>query len=244
MKATPDSLLVLLPWIDATIDVALLKETHAHIWAETIDVVETDDTIVLQQVNEQVTLWIGEQDDTLTAAMPFAPEPFVGSEKLRVETHTHVIHLIANGEPTYPTALMTKLVSTFVEMGSAAIFIPMTGRIFPQRWVQRATMTPDLQATVQIFINAWDDDTTMRTRGLTAFGLPELQLAITEGKNAAFFDLLDISAFMIDRGVAVEVGERVQVGAKFYKAYAVESPTDDPLVPIAGTFGVLELRTR
>ena len=98
------------------------------------------------------------------------------------------------------------------------------------------------QALTNLFINAWHEDGWMRTRGLTAFGLPELEAPVTRGLNAAYFDLMDVAANMIFQAAPFPTGSQLQIGRGMYTLSAGPSGPEDDEAPINGAFGVLTLR--
>jgi hypothetical protein len=120
------------------------------------------------------------------------------------------------------------------------------------------------QAMVNLFVAAWDDtlendsddDTPdapsadddaddaepwMMTRGLTSFGLPELETRVDSGFNAAYFRLLDVSSGMIAQQAPYPVGANLQLGPESYTLREGPIGPDDSVVPTSGTFGVFSI---
>ncbi|MFW5968123.1 MAG: hypothetical protein ACOCV2_11425, partial [Persicimonas sp.] len=93
-------------------------------------------------------------------------------------------------------------------------------------------------------VHAWHDEDWMTTRGLTAFGMPELQTPIDEGMNAAYFRLMDTAAGMIRQGAAYPDGSDLTIGADTYRLHGERSGPEDDEVPFSGTFGVQSLLAR
>ena len=169
-------------------------------------------------------------------------EPFGPSDAVLLQNHSHVWRIsVASGEASKAAAaFFVRVLSGLVEAGASGVLIPMTVRLHSPRSLRVLAVDPENEeALANLLVHAWDSEGRMRTRGMTAFGLPELETPVNEGMNAAFFRLMDVAANMIQRecefmgGLAAPIGgpSLVQV-----KSGAPDPP--DPDVPVAGQFGL------
>ncbi len=241
MKANPDDFVVLFPAHFGGGATDLVRQTHAEVWVEDLELVleegrgrATFDDITLEIVLDEPLEGLADLAFT-------SPEPFAGSAAAMLQNHTVIWRVVG------PSGLQTaqhllRFMSTMIEAGAAGAFLPGIRRLHSPRTIQRQSMSIDAQSLTNIFVAAFDRDEWMRTRGLTAFGLPELQTPIEDGPNAAFFRLMDVASAMIGQNAPFKSGSRIQLGPYLWKLVDSDDGIDDVDVPVNGIHGVQTLR--
>ena len=255
LRADPDAFIGVVPTTWKHDNVEAVSQTHREHWHEDIqiDLEPTDDEDDLFARGElhladrpTVPLVVEEPIEELMNLIPTSKEPYTPTEAMLIKQHVACWRfVIEDGEERGKDAAMdfAKVASTFVEAGGAGVFMPGTAALHSPGFIKLVTM--DLshpQAMTNLCINCWDADGWMATRGLTAFGLPELETEIDEGANAAYFRLMDIAAGMINQGTPYPKGSRLNVGPKSYELVEGPHGPEDEQVPISGTFGVLTVQ--
>lgn len=205
---------------------AALLEQHETVWRVTVDVTSPTDR----------------DDDE-------APPPHAGA--------------------TDSAARMLRLMATFTEAGSAGAFVPAIQQLHGSEFVrtQAAKCPPPdvdaddphamVQALVNLFVGARDDTVDadeiddeqsdrdsppwLMTRGLTSFGLPELETPVDSGFNAAYFRLLDVASGMIMQEAPYPSGAQLQLGPESFVLREGPRGPQDEVVPTSGTFGTFSI---
>jgi hypothetical protein len=243
MRATPDSFVVIVaaPW--GANAASLLVQTYEQTWVEPVKIsFEGSQEIgALTCGGISVSCIIEEPIPELVELCGSSYEPYAASEEVMLEMHTHVWRLVATGGMEASIALL-KIMTAFIEAGGSGIFLPQALRLHSPRTIRVLSMEPDSeQALANIFVNAWHSGDWMRTRGLTAFGLPEIETPVADGLNGAYFRLMDIAANMIRRGGKFPSGSQIMAGPRTFKLEAGPIGPADDRVPMAGHFGVQAL---
>jgi hypothetical protein len=167
-------------------------------------------------------------------------------EIAQLQSHRAVWRLRTPGEGRpLPAARHTaRVLGTLVEAGAPGVLVPMLRTFHSPRFIKRETMDPGaIPSLTKIFVAAWNSEDWMVTRGLTTFGLPELETPIDEGLNAAFFRLMDVASNMIMMGAPYPDDAQLQVGPKLLEVQPGPEGPEDREVPLAGHFGRLTLTT-
>lgn len=176
-------------------------------------------------------------------------EPYTPTEAILLKEHKAVWRIVVSPEadagPRASIAagrLFGRIASTMIEAGAGGLMLPAAVTLHSPRMIQMVTMDlsrPD--ALANLFVGAWHDDGWMATRGLTSFGLPELETPVDEGLNGAYFRLMDLSASMIAQSGPFPTGSRVTIGPRTFTLGEGRQGPDDEQVPVAGTYGVLTI---
>lgn len=257
-RADPDSFVVLfpVPWGPDQTDA--LRETHAQHWQEeiawTVEPADGGDADVTATGaiegpdDKRADLVVEQPIEELVEAAGTSKEPYTASERARLENHSAIWRVTVEGgneEGLEQAVWTTQLMSTFVEAGAAGAFLPAIIELHPPSFVQNQSMSiGHIQPVVNLFVSAWDDEDWMATRGLTAFGLPELETPVAGGLNAAYFRLMDIASGMINNRQAFPTGADVEIGPESYVIEEGRQGPEDEQVPLSGHFGVLTVRDR
>jgi hypothetical protein len=250
-KATPDSFVGVAPVSWGLENVDVLRETHALQWQEEVSfelepIDDEEGTIarghVVFEDETKVALVVEEPLEKLHTLAGTSKEPYTPTEVIMLKEHTASWRFVVKaGTKRHPHAVrqFAHLASTFVEAGAAGIFMPGIVTLHSPRFIKVITMDLDQpQNIANLCVHAWNADGWMITRGLTAFGLPELETPVDEGMNAAYFRLMDIAAGMIAQNQPFPDESKLTVGHKNYTiTEGQEGPTDEE-IPFSGTFGV------
>lgn len=240
MKANPDDFVVLFPTHFSGSAAELVRQTHEEVWMEELEL-ELDDsggTVRLEDV--ELTVVVDEPLEGLAELAFTSPEPFEGSAAAMLDNHTALWRVV--GPTGRQTAVqLLRFASTMVESGAAGVFLPGIRRLHSPRTIQRQAMSIDAQSLASVFVAAFDRDDWMRTRGLTSFGLPELQTPIDDGPNAAFFRLMDVASAMIGQNAPFNPGSSIQLGPYQWRLSSDGDGIEDTDVPVNGIHGVQTL---
>lgn len=252
LKASPDSFVALIPVPWGLDGAALLEEVHGETWFEIaqVELAEQEDTsegifargrIVLGE-DKSATLLVEAPIDELAGLASMSREPFTPTEAILLEKHQAIWRLVVpcqRDRCRRDARIFARLLSTFVEAGAPGIFLPFCLQMHsPGAIKQMAMDLAEVSNLVQMLVGAFHDEHWMRTRGLTAFGLPEVETAVEEGLNASYFTLMDVSASMILQQGPYPLGSQLQLGPKLFEVQAGPQGPEDDKVPIAGTYGV------
>lgn len=255
LKATPDSFVGVVPVNWGVENVDLLVETHGIHWQEesTYQIEPTEDpsdldagisargTITLEDGTE-AKLLIEEPIPELHTLVNSSKEPYTPTEVVLLQSHTAVWRVVVKGGTRRsPKAArdFSRIAATLVEAGAAGVFMPGILTLHSPRFVKYMTMHLDQNENLANFcVHAWRQDDWMMTRGLTAFGLPELETPIDEGINAAYFRLMDVAASMITQNRPFPNDSSLTLGFKNYRLLEGQQGPPDQKVPMSGTFGV------
>lgn len=255
MNKTPDTFvaLAICPWREQTTE--LLEATHGEMWHEEIDLSlsldEEGDELwgrgtAIFPDGVQAELLVEPPLPEVVGLAGLSPIPFTPMEMILLQEHKSVWRISVDSGPRIArrgAKRITQLFATFVDAGAIGIFLPGIARLHAPRMIQQESM--DLfspQSLAQLFVSAFHKDEWMRTRGMTAFGLPEVELKITQGLNGAFFDLMDVATNMLLQMSPFPDGSRVQVGHRTLQVtHGPERVPDDEL-PVNGVFGVVSVQ--
>lgn len=249
-KATPDSFVGIAPVNWGLDNTDVLAETHLLNWQEEIDIelapVEDDQISARGEITFEddivIPLVVEDPLEELHTLAGRSKEPYTPAEVMMLKEHTASWRFVVKGgSKRSPKAArrFARLASTFVEAGAAGLFMPGIVALHSPRFVKLVTMDPgQTQNLANLCVHAWHADDWMMTRGLTAFGLPELETRADEGMNAAYFRLMDVAASMIGQNRAFPDEAKVSLGPKTYKLTDGQEGPRDEQVPFSGTFGV------
>ncbi len=249
----PDSIVALIPCPFEWLDPRELIATHGEHWMEEL-------TVELSDPQDSPPFASGEArshqgvvariviEEPIPELLPFAglsAVPYSPTEALMLQDHRSVWRITIDGgspkECRRAAKFASQLFATFVHAGAIGIFLPALGRLHAPRLIQQETTDLfDPRALVTLFVNAFHEGDWMRTRGLTAFHLPEVETPTTGGLNAAFFRLMDVSASMLMQLAPYPSGAGLQIGREICDL--TEGPLGlerDEQLPVNGTYGVL-----
>lgn len=255
MRAEPDSFVVLFPVSWSTDNLEALRQVHGGQWQEKTQwsLEPVDDGPEGVEAAGEVTgpddksadLVVEGAIEKITGAAGTAKEQLTASELSMLENHEAVWRVTVEGgleEGLERAVWMTQLMNTFCEAGAAGAFLPACLQLHSPSFVQNQAMgIGHIQPMVNLFVSAWDQDDWMMTRGLTAFGLPELETPVDEGLNASYFRLMDAAAGMLNQRDTYPLGADLQIGHESFEIEEGRQGPDDEKVPIAGHFGVLSV---
>ena len=239
MKANPDDFVILVPHAWGPDAAALVKQTHAEVWQEELSLTMAEDGGDAVVSDVSVDIRVDEPIREIAQLAPTSLEPFGASAIALLEQHKAIWRLTAPGGPDAAAPLL-RLVNSMTEAGASAALLPAIKRLHSPRSVQRITMNLDARALTNFFVNAFDDGDWMRTRGLTAFGFPEVETPIVDGLNSAYYRLMDLSAGMIGQAGPFPSGGRVRLGPYFFRLEEGPRGPDDE-IPVNGIHGVQSL---
>ena len=257
-RVSPTTLLVLCPAPFAIRDVSDFEETHLMHWQEeatyTLTPVEEpgeDGILATGEVRFEgdehtvVTIIVEEPLDDITNIAATSAEPLTAPEMILLKDHQAVWRFqVPAGRERGRLAgrRLCQVIATAVEVGVSAVFSPATLRLHSPRFVRKQTMDPsNPEGLTNLFVSAWHDEKGwMRTRGLTAFGLPELETSTKGGLNGAYFLLMDVAANMLFQMAPYPENARLQVGPYTYQLVTGPNSEDaeDDAAPMNGIFGV------
>lgn len=244
-RADPDSLVALLPVIWDPTQVELLADVHPQVWAEPIAAdFDTSDALAsftVGDVDSPVDVRVDEPIDELVEMIATAKHPFTPEEASRLEEHRSVWRLTmedVSQAPIRRSHAFARFVSTAIEAGAPGVFFPFCLQLHsPQLVKQLAVDFGKPPALINLFVGAWNDDEWMITRGLTVFGLPELETPIDDGLNAAYFRLMDVAAGMLVQRDPYPDGARLEMGPRLFRIEQGGRGPDDSMLPICGVYG-------
>lgn len=243
--AAPDSLVGLLPVAWSIDEVDLLCEVHPQVWGEPLTRVG-DLTFEVGTTKTQVTLTVDEAIPELVEMSDAAKHPFSATELLQLQQHQAIWRATmrdVSSEPLKMSRAFARFIITAGEAGAPGVFFPFCVQLLPTQLLRHLSVEMNQPSTLtQLYIGAFNDDEWMVTRGLTVFGLPELETTIDDGLNAAYFRLLDVATAMITQQDTYSSGARLQVGPHFFTLQPGPVGPPDKTVPICGAFGRLVLR--
>jgi len=255
---SPDSMVALFPMPFVGLDDVMFVELHGETWMEEVEaswvirdepndvgiygeghIVFKDEfggDVVAEIVVEQPLPGMVQLAST-------SPEPFMETELVMLQQHRSIwrASISAEGKQARRAAKrMMQLFESMIQAGAHGVFLPGAMRLHAPLFVRRNTMDLfDAQALAKLFIGAFHVDEWMRTRGLTAFGLPELETKVDEGLNAAFFRLMDVAANMLYQMGPYPSGAQLQIGHQMFALEEGPAGPEDTDAPINGAFGVM-----
>ena len=250
MPAAPDSFVALVPvgWEDDEEACRTLEALHVDHWQQQAHwEMGPDGRGGVREEGEQGPIWMAREAaiPELVNASRFGPVPFGVEELVRLEGHRGVwrLQLGSQGRGRRAARAMARALGTLAEAGCPGALIPMIRQLHSPRAIKVETADPGSPVSlVRLFVGAWDNGQWMVTRGLTAFGFPELETPIDEGLNAAYFRLMDVAANMILLGSPFDEGQSLQLGsAAVYRVAPGGRGPEDEAVAIAGAFGRLAI---
>lgn len=255
LKATPDSFVGVAPVNWGIDNIDLLEETHGIHWQQ-------ESTFTLQKSDSQADaeagilargkitledgveaqLLVEEPIEELHNLASRSKEPYTPTEVVLLKSHTAAWRFVLKGGTSRnPKAArdFARIASTLVEAGAAGIFMPGLTALHSPRFIKYMTMQLEqAENLANLFVHAWHQDDWMMTRGLTAFGLPELETPTADGMNDAYFRLMDVAANMITINRAFPDDSSLTLGFKNYRIHDEQRGPRDEQVPMSGTFGV------
>lgn len=239
MKANPDDFVVLVPNSWGSDAAEFLRQTHLEVWQEEMRISVGADGGDLSVGVLHASVAIDEPIPELVQLASSSLEPFGGSAVGLLEQHTQIWRIVGSGGVAAASPL-ARLVTSMMEAGGAGTFLPAIKRLHSPRSVQSITAQLDERALVNVFVSAFDDGEWMRTRGLTAFGFPEVETPLTDGMNAGYYRLMDLAAGMIGQRGPYPSGGRIRLGPHFYRLEEGPRGPDDEIV-VNGIHGVQSL---
>ena len=254
-RADPDSFVVLFPVTWGVDNLDALRGAHFEQWQEKPDwsleaVDRREEGIravgeVEGPEGESAKIVVEEPIEELVEAAGTSKEPYTASERALLENHEAIWRVVVEGgaeEGLEAAIWVSKLMATFVEAGAAGAFMPAIAELHSPGFVKSQSMSiGHIQPIVNLFVGAWDDGDWMATRGLTAFGLPELETPVDGGLNAAYFRLMDTASGMINNRSDFPVGANLEIGRESFEIEEGRQGPVDERVPLSGAFGVLTL---
>lgn len=255
-RAEPDSFVVLFPVPWGTDNVGALRDCHEQLWNEKASwsVELTDEGPegvhavgrLEQSGGKEAGLVVEEPIEELVEVAGTSKEPYTASEAAQLKAHEAIWRVTVAGgteEGLENAVWVSQLMSTFVEAGAAGAFIPAVVQLHSPSFIKSQTMgIGHIQPIVNLFVGAWDDDQWMMTRGLTAFGLPEVETPVGSGLNAAYFRLMDVASGMINNRSPFPLGANLDIGPESFTIEEGPQGPEDEQVPVSGAYGVLTVR--
>lgn len=255
--ADPDTLVVLFPCPWELFAGEDLAEIHAEHWQEraTFSITRREDMIDEGILATGEVHFEGEEHvhaeliveaplEGIEQLASTSAEPLTPTEQVMLAQHQSIwrVHIQAGSRLGRRAAKrMSQLMATFIEAGACSAVLPGLMRLHSGRFIRKQTM--DLfspQGVANLFVGAWHEEGWMRTRGLTAFGLPEIETRADGGLNGAYFLLMDVAANMLMQMARYPGGAHLQIGPREYRL--IEGPNapfeQDEDVPHSGHFGV------
>lgn len=249
LKSAQDTFVVVVPtsWDSDVAD--LIVESYENTWFkslkyETREHADADWVAELRFEDGGLATVVAEEPmPELTQLAGMSYEPYAASDLVLLKEHVSTHRIVVEGgadDGSRAAMRAAELMSAWVEAGAHGAFIPQAIRLHSPRTVRSlAADLPANDALANIFVNAWHDSDWMRSRGLTAFGLPELETPTTDGLNGAYFRIMDVAANMIRVGRAYPPGAQLEVGPQSFRLeIGPKGLQDDPEVPVCGHFGV------
>lgn len=241
MKAQSDGFVVLVPTPWRGPEEQLFLEAFEEYWQEPVGADFEDPERAELTVNGQpVRVHFDAALPELAELANTALEPFGASDQALLQQHTSIYRLVGDRGRETAEALL-KVVGALVVGGASGAFLPNTRRLHSPRSIRHFTMEINAENLANFFIGAYDRNDWMRTRGLTAFGLPEVETPTTRGVNAAYFRLMDVAAAMLDQRSPFPTSSRIQLGPDIFTLVEGPRGPDDDDIPVNGLHGVITL---
>lgn len=253
-KATPNSFVALIP-VPWKLDHAEhLIEFHGERWLEhtKYQVQPVSDALTYPATGSiqfedgvTATIVVEEPIPHLVELAAMSRIPCTPGEAMMLKDHVAIwrVTMTVEKDKGLDTAKrFARILNTFVEAGAPAVFLPAILELHSPAFLQaQSNDLEKISGLVNLFIGAWNTKEWMMTRGLTVFGLPELETPVNEGLNAAYFRLMDLASSMLIQQSPFAPGSRLQIGPKtFVVEFGPIGPRDEQ-VPICGAFGVQSL---
>ena len=241
----PNTLMIVLPtpWQDDFYP--RLSSTYLEIWDEELLGEGDDNTGELWVTGERgirKANWIKDPKiDHLIDSITHTHPPFAETELLIADQHQCSWRLFVESASYDDARFLVRLIAAMSGTQSVATLIPSTGRAFPPTFSRQLSASDEIESVVSFFIHARSDKTSMQTEGLTAFGLPEIRTNVLNGKNEAYFNLLDLCASILLDGMP-DLSREMEFGMQNYRLEKSNSRTPNPDNPVSGFYGVLNLK--
>lgn len=239
MKAKPDDFMLLICNEFSEGSLGYITETHAEFWQEDLNLSLDGGVGSIDLPEAEIRLAVDEPIPEIADFAAQALEPFGASDLAMIQRHTSTWRVVASGP--FSAWPLVRIASTLVESGASAVFVPRTRQLHSPRAVQRFAMDAAPDALANFWVSAFDGDGWMRTRGLTAFHMPELITQIKDGHNAAYFRLMDVAAAMIENGRAFDDGASLTLGPNLHTIASAAHHAIEDTVEINGLHGVQTL---
>lgn len=257
ITSSPNTLVALMvcPWVEQ--DPQLFAETHVDYWQAGLNIeLGPFDT----SNNEEDAIWsqgtITFDDGTIAQLIvepPIpdileladqCPVPFQATELHALEGHQSLWRVVIETEQRGRRAAsrLIEVMTTFIAAGAAGVFMPSLATLHSPGLLRQQTKGANHPQTIcQLCVSAWHEDDWMVTRGLTAFGLPELETPTHKGLNGAYFCLMDVAANMLFQMAPFPPESQLQVGHQMFSLdLGPQGPEDD--ININGTFGTMTIK--
>ncbi len=249
-RAEPDALVGLIPVDWPRDQLEALTDVHADLWGESLAIHRQPEADVaactVGDARPVIRVDFDEPLPDLAELVETAKRPFEDDEAARLEEHTSVWRLTMDDvseAPVERARRFARLVTTAIEAGAPGVFFPFCLQLHSPSLVKQLAADFDQPpALVNLYVNAWNDDDWMITRGMTVFGFPEIETRIDTGLNDAYFRLMDVAAGMLFQGNAYPDGARIELGPRTFDLEKGPAGPDDTMVPICGAFGRLTLQ--
>lgn len=252
--ASPDSLVALLPVSWSKDELPLLLEVHPQAWAELLRLDPNQST----PARPVFRIGDGELDNLPSVTVDFeapipelndlvdiAKHPFDATETLQLNRHQAIWRLTLSGlsaQPIEHARAFARLIHTVIEAGAPGVFFPSCFQLHSSQFIRHLSVELNApQTLVNLFISAFNNDEWMVTRGLTAFGLPELETPTQGGLNGAYFRLLDVATETLLMTTAFRIGTTLWVGGQNFEVQAGPRGPDDQGLPVCGAYGRLAI---
>lgn len=239
----PNSFVALFP-VPWDLDGAgLLAEVHGQTWIEEVSyTLDSDGQGRIAFGNGmQARIDVDEPIPFLAELPGTVQDVFTDTERVLLREHRAIWRVSMDcpkAEGRRRALRFGQIISTFVEAGACGVFMPMTRQLHAPGFVKLQAMElRNIPSLVNLFVTAWDNGSWMGTRGLTAFGLPELETPINEGLNAAYYRLMDVASEMLVLQDSFAPDTRLQLGPKYYVVEPGPRGMHDEETPVCGAFG-------
>ncbi len=248
-RAAPDSLVALLPVQWEPDQTSLLATAHPDVWAEPCHHQPLEHGGARFQFGDDlppITLSVDPPMEELVDAAGMAKKPFQAAELANLKAHTALWRITMEEVSQAPVERahgFARFLATAMEAGAAGVFLPFCAQVHSPGLIKHLAVDfSQPPALINLFINAWNDDDWMVTRGLTVLGLPELETPLEGGLNDAYFRLMDVAAGMLLQRDAYPEGAHIQLGPHRYAIVEGPSGPPDRQIPLCGLYGRLTIR--
>jgi hypothetical protein len=203
------------------------------------------ETTALRVGEGHISGWLEESVPELSDLIGTSPLPFQTNEISALTTHTGTLRIIVEPleTPMATAAFALRICRGLVGSGCAGVFLPSIVRLHSPACIESTLAQGNgIESAIKLLLSARDTESWMTTRGLTAFGLPEVETEIVGGAlNSAYFRILDIAAHVLMTGNALPEGTQVHVGPELLQVHEGPRGPGDPMIPFNGHFGVITL---
>lgn len=251
--ATPDTLVAVMicPWLNQSPDV--IAQTHQDYWSSPLTA-SWPEVVPEGEVWAQGTITFEDGTQASVLVEEALPDALDLVGECPIEFQPSEMHLLEAQRSCWRVSIpagsklgkraarhMIELMTTFTAAGAAAVFMPALMRLHSPGFIRQEGQDPDKPETIaKLCLSAWHEDDWMITRGLTAFGMPELEVPTGQGLNGAYFCLMDVAANMIFQMGAYPPGRQLQIGHHLYDINTGPRGPEDDLA-VNGIFGTMTI---